>query len=838
MRKYPLLVALILLALVLAACANGVPATPAPEPEPTSVPAPATPAVQESAVASPDYFGTFTASLPAADSPGRIVTAELAEDGSVQVTSDYQNGQTPIVETGTWQANADGSLSVSLTEQDGQAYFEPQVFQVTLDAATGELMVAGAEGNVVRMARGTAEPAPEAVEPPVAEEPGAAAADYVGTFALAGPDGGVLTFVLADDSSLRASIDYPDGTPSTVISGTWQANTDGSVTATLTEQDGQTFPPQDIPLFLDTATDELVLAAADGNELRLARAGDEAAAVPAVTTPMTPTVTVTTTEAMTATEAMTPTAPMTATEAVTATATMTATEAMTPTVAMTTTKGMTATVAVTATGTLTPAVSSVADTLENTYIAALPAASGGGERLIALHLHNDGTTRMVTDYQSDDPPVVEIGTWQDNGDGTLTVTLTGQEDKAYDEPVVITFEQDGDLLKMVEYDLALYGSEGMTLVRADDVVESLNTSLISIDLQAGFPLDPTFVSVNAGGQVDASLLSSECNGFINTQPVVTVHWAGKAPFVKAFFVSDDDPTMVVATPDGQILCNDDANDQLLDPRIRIDNPITGTYKIWLGSYSRNQLIPGVLVLTTKEDVTLATFNLGTFIKRPALPEVEAQPTPVASPSVTSTTSLKTVLPELTADAPITRSLVASGTVPVFQLGVEDPACSGLVTIAPDLVFQWSGEANQVRVFYEGDGDATLLVASGAEGTAVACADETDAGNRNPLVVLDNPSDGLYGVWVGRLDPSKPISGVLTITTEADATPTIFKPASQPAVGTGLANPASVYCEEQGGKVDIRTATDGSQSGFCIFPDGSECDEWAYFQGQCKPGQPK
>ena len=130
------------------------------------------------------------------------------------------------------------------------------------------------------------------------------------------------------------------------------------------------------------------------------------------------------------------------------------------------------------------------------------------------------------------------------------------------------------------------------------------------------------------------------------------------------------------------------------------------------------------------------------------------------------------------------------------------------------------------------------MASGAEGTDVACADETDAGNRNPLVVLDSPSDGLYGVWVGRLDPSKPISGVLTITTEADATPTIFKPVQQPAGGTGLANPASVYCEEQGGKVDIRTATDGSQSGFCIFPDGSECDEWAFFQGQCKPGQTK
>ena len=111
MRKYLLLVALILLALVVAACATGVPA--APTPAPTPVPTPATPAAQEAAVASPDYVGTFTASLPAADSPGRIVTAELAEDGSVQVTSDYQNGQPPIVETGTWQLNADGGLTVS-----------------------------------------------------------------------------------------------------------------------------------------------------------------------------------------------------------------------------------------------------------------------------------------------------------------------------------------------------------------------------------------------------------------------------------------------------------------------------------------------------------------------------------------------------------------------------------------------------------------------------------------------------------------------------------------------------------------------------------------------------
>jgi putative hemolysin len=49
---------------------------------------------------------------------------------------------------------------------------------------------------------------------------------------------------------------------------------------------------------------------------------------------------------------------------------------------------------------------------------------------------------------------------------------------------------------------------------------------------------------------------------------------------------------------------------------------------------------------------------------------------------------------------------------------------------------------------------------------------------------------------------------------------------------GLPNPASVNCEQNGNKLEIRTAADGSQSGVCIFPDGNTCDEWAYFRGQC------
>jgi len=50
----------------------------------------------------------------------------------------------------------------------------------------------------------------------------------------------------------------------------------------------------------------------------------------------------------------------------------------------------------------------------------------------------------------------------------------------------------------------------------------------------------------------------------------------------------------------------------------------------------------------------------------------------------------------------------------------------------------------------------------------------------------------------------------------------------------MPNPASIYCEQNGGKHEIVTASDGSQSGICVFADGNSCDEWAYYRGECGP----
>ncbi|MFG0587628.1 DUF333 domain-containing protein [Acinetobacter sp. YQ_14] len=50
---------------------------------------------------------------------------------------------------------------------------------------------------------------------------------------------------------------------------------------------------------------------------------------------------------------------------------------------------------------------------------------------------------------------------------------------------------------------------------------------------------------------------------------------------------------------------------------------------------------------------------------------------------------------------------------------------------------------------------------------------------------------------------------------------------------GMANPASKYCVEQGGQLEIRNETNG-QVGYCTLPNGQVVEEWELFRAS----QPK
>lgn len=52
----------------------------------------------------------------------------------------------------------------------------------------------------------------------------------------------------------------------------------------------------------------------------------------------------------------------------------------------------------------------------------------------------------------------------------------------------------------------------------------------------------------------------------------------------------------------------------------------------------------------------------------------------------------------------------------------------------------------------------------------------------------------------------------------------------PTIGSGLANPASVFCVAMGGTLDIQDTASG-QLGMCTLPDGTVVDEWKYFRAE-------
>lgn len=76
--------------------------------------------------------------------------------------------------------------------------------------------------------------------------------------------------------------------------------------------------------------------------------------------------------------------------------------------------------------------------------------------------------------------------------------------------------------------LAVLGG-GVVLAQTDagaseDAETLTSAAFLTMNLRAGFPLDPFVVSLNGGGEIDASTLDPECVGFITEAPTFAVNW--------------------------------------------------------------------------------------------------------------------------------------------------------------------------------------------------------------------------------------------------------------------------------------------------------------------------
>jgi len=109
-----------------------------------------------------------------------------------------------------------------------------------------------------------------------------------------------------------------------------------------------------------------------------------------------------------------------------------------------------------------------------------------------------------------------------------------------------------------------------------------------IQLAAGFTPDPHEISMTAGGEIRASdQLGNACPGFIANAPDYDLVWqAGNTTRPLVISVdSQTDTTLVVRTPSGQWLCEDDGGFNGMNPGMRIDSPQSGLYDIWVGTYA-------------------------------------------------------------------------------------------------------------------------------------------------------------------------------------------------------------------------------------------------------------
>lgn len=276
-------------------------------------------------------------------------------------------------------------------------------------------------------------------------------------------------------------------------------------------------------------------------------------------------------------------------------------------------------------------------------------------------------------------------------------------------------------------DATLYVSELGFLGGVDEpaVLDySLPSNSGSADLRAGFVPDPYNVDVTAGGTVDVyEAVGRNCRGFATTAPDFDLTYEAGDFDLYISASSAGDATMVVNAPDGSWHCDDDGAGSL-NPGLRFENPASGRYDIWVGTYSEGAPEPATLHIS--ELGFGGDFTQGVRLD-PSLPpnfgdmQLEAgfQPDPA--------------IVDVVAGGPVAAEMAA------------DQSCRGYVSQAPDFALDFQAGSLPLFISAVSDADTTLVVSDPAGNWL--CNDD-GAGDFNPGLHIQPAQSGVYHVWVG------------------------------------------------------------------------------------------
>lgn len=116
----------------------------------------------------------------------------------------------------------------------------------------------------------------------------------------------------------------------------------------------------------------------------------------------------------------------------------------------------------------------------------------------------------------------------------------------------------------------------------------------TVNLQAGFSPDPHAVTIRAGGQDRNSISGSGCAGYINNaQPDIDLNYDAGRSRLYIYVKSTSDTTLLVNDASGNWHCSDDFEGS--NPAIILQNPPSGNYNIWVGTYDTGSGTPQATV---------------------------------------------------------------------------------------------------------------------------------------------------------------------------------------------------------------------------------------------------
>lgn len=242
----------------------------------------------------------------------------------------------------------------------------------------------------------------------------------------------------------------------------------------------------------------------------------------------------------------------------------------------------------------------------------------------------------------------------------------------------------------------------------------------TVNLSAGFSPDPNYTDVLAGGSVDLSGMGYA--GYVGDAPDVDLNYdAGE--YVLFIYVSEQssDTVLLVNDPEGNWHYADDTIGTR--PGIRFDPPMSGLYDVWIGTYG-SEMVDATLAISEipwDSDVVTTDGLMPNWQLEPGFGSADLQAGFKNDPYVVP--------------------LIAGGPVDLSVIGYR-----GMVAEAPDfdLYYEASGTTLYIYVGYA-EGDTVLLV-SDPNGNWLYSDD--GAGGVNPGIAINNPTSGLYDIWVG------------------------------------------------------------------------------------------